>query len=105
MSDGIIFYIKPDSVAGVYPYIHKKVTVGGEVILDTPVELNSIDEELKTQYAAEVASVLSTFSASLSSGSFSGGENIVEIFQLSRLLATIASNISDESIDNPESLA
>lgn len=93
MASSVSFYIKNDSVAGVYPYIHRKIIIDDVIVLDERVSFSEVDDALKTEYVSALQNTLNTASSSLSIGSFSGDENISNFYQLSRLLETIAANI------------
>jgi len=98
MASSVVFYVKSDSVSGTYPYVHKKITVDDVVVYDEPVPFSEIDSSLKQQYAVELASVFSAFSSSITEDSFFGNENMSKMYQLSRLLSTIAANIEGETL-------
>lgn len=98
MASSVSFYIKNDSVAEAYPYVHKKIIVDDVVVYDEQVSLDEVDDALKTEYVVELQSTLNSFSSSLSSSSFSGNENMTQFHQLSKLLATIASNMPGDTL-------
>lgn len=98
MASGISLYIKNDSIAGVYPYIHKKITIDDVVVLDEQVSFTEADDALKLEYASVLQSTLADIASSISASSFEGNENISKFHQISRLLSTIASNIPETQI-------
>lgn len=98
MASSVSFYIKNDSVAEAYPYVHKKIIVDDVIVYDQQVTLEEIDDVLKAEYAVELQNTLNSFSSSLSSSSFSGDENMTRFHQISKLLATIASNMPGDTL-------
>lgn len=98
MASSITFYIKNDSVAETYPYIHKKIIVDDVIVYDEQANLEEVDDALKAEYALELQTTLGSFSSSLSSSSFSGNDNMTQFHQMSKLLLTIASSMPGDNL-------